>query len=298
MEYRDSADISGGDVITTGGGGGGGGGGGRIAVGGIGGIIIMILALFLGFNPMDVMGGGTAAPNTGSQAGAPLDQCKTGADVNTRRECRWKAYMASINNYWSDYYKGQSGYQGAQMVLFSGSVNTGCGQATSQVGPFYCPEDRRIYLDVDFTEQLLAQLGAKGGDAAEAYIVAHEFGHHIQNLTGVMAKVQSQGQQTGPSSPQVRLELQADCYAGAWFRNSTADPAGPIQKITQDDLNRVVDAAIAVGDDRIQEAQAGRISPESWTHGSSAQRKYWMSVGFKSGNPAQCDTFSTNNLGG
>ncbi len=296
MDYRDSADISGGNVVTTGGGGGG-GGGGRIAVGGIGGLIIMLLALFLGFDPTQVLGAGTA-PNTGSQAGAPLDQCKTGADIKVNRECRWKAYMASINNYWSGYYANQNGYQGAQMVLFSGSVSTACGQATSQVGPFYCPEDRKIYIDVDFTEQLLQQLGAKGGDPAEAYIVAHEFGHHIQNLTGVLPKVQSAGQQTGPSSPQVRLELQADCYAGVWFRNSVADPNGPIQKITQDDLNRVVDAAIAVGDDRIQQAQTGRIAPESWTHGSSAQRKYWMSVGFKSGNPAQCDTFSTNNLGG
>ena len=295
MEYRDSADISGGNVVTAGGRSGGGGSGGRIAVGGVGGIIILLLSLFFGFDPAAVLGGGTA-PNTGTQAGAPLDQCKTGADVNANRDCRCKAYMASINNYWSGAF--QSGYQPTQMVIFSGQVNTGCGAATSEVGPFYCPQDSKIYIDVDFTEQLLQQLGAKGGDAAEAYIVAHEFGHHIQNLTGIMSQVQSQGQQTGPSSPQVRLELQADCYAGVWFRNSTADPTGPIQKITQDDLNRVVDAAVAVGDDRIQESQAGRISPESWTHGSSAQRKYWMSVGFKSGNPNQCDTFSTNNLGG
>jgi predicted metalloprotease len=294
MDYRDSADISGGNVVTTGGGGRA-GGGGRIAVGGIGGIIIMILALFLGFDPMQVLGSGTS-PNTGAQPGSAMDQCKTGADIKANRECRWKAYMASIDTYWQGAFS--KGYQPTQMVIFSGQVNTGCGAATSQVGPFYCPQDGKMYLDVDFTEQLLKQLGAKGGDAAEAYIVAHEFGHHIQNLTGIMNQVQSQGQQTGPASPQVRLELQADCYAGVWFRNSTNDPNGPIQKITQDDLNRVVDAAIAVGDDRIQESQTGRISPESWTHGSSAQRKYWMSVGFKSGNPNQCDTFSTNNLGG
>ncbi len=294
MDYRDSADISGGAVTSAGGS--GGGAGGRIAIGGVGGIIIVILALLFGFNPADILGAGSGAPNTGGQAGSSLDECKTGADIEKNRDCRWKAYMVSIQNYWSGAF--QQGFQPTSMTTFSGQVSTACGAASSQVGPFYCPEDRKIYLDTDFTAQLLQQLGAKGGDAAEAYIVAHEYGHHIQNLTGVMAQVQSQGQQTGPSSPQVRLELQADCYAGAWFRNSTADPNGPIQSITQDDLNRVVDAAIAVGDDRIQESQTGRVSPESWTHGSSAQRKYWMSVGFKSGNPNSCDTFSTNNLGG
>ena len=144
---------------------------------------------------------------------------------------------------------------------------------------------------------MLPQLGAQGGDAAEAYVIAHEYGHHIQNLTGVMSQVQSQGRQTGPTSPQVRLELQADCYAGVWMRNATADPNSPISEITQEDIDRAVDAAIAVGDDRIQEMSTGEVSPESWTHGSSAQRKQWLARGFNTGDPNQCNTFSADALG-
>ncbi len=284
MEYRDNADISSGQVNRAGGG--GGGGGGRIAVGGGAGIILLILALLFGFDPTGILGGQTGTTDQGS---APVTDCTRGSDVAKNRECRWNAYMSSITNYWAGTLKN---FQGTSLTVFSNQIATGCGQATSQVGPFYCPADSTIYIDTDFVNQLLQTLGAKGGDAAEAYIVAHEYGHHIQNLLGTMDKVQAAGQQTGPNSPQVRLELQADCYAGVWFRHSTDDPNGVIKSITQDDLNRVVDAAVAVGDDRIQESQTGRISPESWTHGSSAQRKGWMSRGFKTGDPQQCDTFT------
>jgi len=189
--------------------------------------------------------------------------------------------MASIGAYWSG---ALTGFTASSMTTFSGQVPTGCGSASSSVGPFYCPVDKIIYIDTDYTATLLAQLGAKGGDAAEGYIVAHEYGHHIQNLTGVMAKAQS-STQTGAGSASVRLELQADCYAGVWFRHSTDDPNGVIKSVTQDDLNRIVDAAIAVGDDAIQKAQTGSVNRESWTHGSSAQRKNWVSIGFKTGDP-------------
>ncbi len=290
MEYRDSADISGAQVTRAGG---GGGGGGRMAVGGIGGLILLVLGLIFGFNPSSIMGADPgAAPQP--QAGNPVTECTRGSDVAKNRDCRWQAYMSSIGGYWSGALRD---FRPAPLVIFSQQVSTGCGAASSEVGPFYCPADEKIYLDTEFTAQLLRQLGARGGDAAEAYIIAHEYGHHIQNLTGTMAQVQAAGQQTGPSSPQVRLELQADCYAGVWFKHSTEDPNGAIKAVSQDDLNRIVDAAKAVGDDRIQQSSSGRVSPESWTHGSAAQRKYWVAKGFNTGDPRQCDTFSTNQLG-
>ena len=290
MGYRDSADISGASVNRAGGAGRG-SVGGRLAVGGGGSIIVLILALIFGFDPSGLLGGSTGTGDT--QAANPVTQCTRGSDVAKNRECRWNAYMAWIGAYWSG---ALTGFTASSMTTFSGQVPTGCGSASSSVGPFYCPVDKIIYIDTDYTATLLAQLGAKGGDAAEGYIVAHEYGHHIQNLTGVMAKAQS-STQTGAGSASVRLELQADCYAGVWFRHSTDDPNGVIKSVTQDDLNRIVDAAIAVGDDAIQKAQTGSVNRESWTHGSSAQRKNWVSIGFKTGDPNKCDTFSATNLG-
>ena len=290
MEYRDSADISGASVHRAGGTSRG-STGGRLAVGGGGTIIVLILALIFGFDPAGLLGGSTGSGDT--QAANPVVECTRGSDVAKNRECRWNAYMASIGAYWSG---ALTGFKATSMTVFSGQVTTGCGAATSSVGPFYCPVDQVIYIDTDYTATLLAQLGAKGGDAAEGYIVAHEYGHHIQNLTGVMAKAQS-STQTGAGSASVRLELQADCYAGVWFRHSTDDPNGVIKSVTQDDLNRIIDAAIAVGDDAIQKAQTGSVNQESWTHGSSAQRKNWTSIGFKTGNPNKCDTFSATSLG-
>ncbi|HET7725451.1 MAG TPA: neutral zinc metallopeptidase [Propionibacteriaceae bacterium] len=289
MEYRDNADISGGSVNRAGGGGLG-STGGRLAVGGGGGLIILILALIFGFDPSGLLGGGTGTDQ--APPANPVTQCTRGSDVAKNRECRWNAYMASIGSYWSGTLRG---FKATSMTTFSGQVSTGCGAASSSVGPFYCPVDQVIYIDTDYTQTLLNQLGARGGDAAEAYIVAHEYGHHIQNLTGVMAKAQS-SQQTGAGSPSVRLELQADCYAGVWFRHATDDPNDVI-KSNPDDLSRIVDAAVSVGDDAIQKAQTGSVNQESWTHGSSAQRKNWMSIGYSSGDPTKCDTFSATNLG-
>ena len=269
----------------------GGGRGTTIALGGGAGIIVMILALVFGFDPGALLGGGTSTTTAGENQFA---DCKTGADIEKNRECRFVAYTNSIQAYWSSVY---SGYQPTKTQIFTGQIPTACGTATSQVGPFYCPADKTVYLDTGFFDQMLeGQLGALGGDAAEAYVIAHEYGHHISNLTGSLAKVQAAGQQTGPKSPQVRLELQADCYAGTWLANATQDPNSPIAAITQDDLNRAVDAALAVGDDRIQQQTTGRVDRESWTHGSSAQRKYWMAVGFNSGDPSKCDTFAEGAL--
>ncbi|NNG18319.1 hypothetical protein HJ590_01785 [Naumannella sp. ID2617S] len=284
MQYNDNAQLDPGQVS------GGGGGGGRIAVGGGIGvtIILFLLSQLLGVD-LTGLAGGSSQPQEDPNQPNPYANCRSGADVRTNRECRWVAYTNSIQGYWSQTLQG---YQMTQTKIFTGQINTACGAASSAVGPFYCPADRFVYLDTGFFDQLTQQLGAKGGDAAEAYVIAHEYGHHISNQIGTMEQAQAAGNQTGPDSPQVRLELQADCFAGVWLKNSTADPNSPIAQITNDDLARAVDAAIAVGDDRIQQRTQGRVDRESWTHGSSAQRKKWLSTGYNSGNPNTCDTFA------
>jgi uncharacterized protein len=273
--------------------GGRGGKRGKIAIGGGAGLLIALIALFLGINPGDVLGGGQLTdPGTGSES-TPFAQCTRGADINANRECRFVAYTNSIQEYWSQTVQG---YQEIQVQTFQGQVATACGAASSAVGPFYCPGDTTVYLDLGFFDQLTGQLGAQGGDAAEAYVFAHEFGHHIQNLTGTMARVQRSGQTSGPKSPAVRLELQADCYAGVWFRNATEDPESPISEVSTEDLNRAIDAAAAVGDDRIQKRMQGQVLPESWTHGSAASRQQWLIRGFETGDPNRCSTFAAGAL--
>ena len=273
--------------------GGGGGNRGKIAIGGGAGLLIAVLALLFGINPGDIIGG-TQEADPGSSGGpTPFAQCTRGSDINTDRDCRFVAYTNSIQDYWNE---ALQGYRVITVETFEGQVSTACGTASSAVGPFYCPADTSVYLDLGFFDQLTGELGAQGGDAAEAYVLAHEFGHHVQNLVGTMAQVQGGSQGTGPKSPQVRLELQADCYAGVWFRQATEDPESPIKEVTADDLNRAVDAAAAVGDDRIQEKMQGQVSPESWTHGSAANRQKWLSQGFRSGDPNTCDTFAAGAL--
>jgi predicted metalloprotease len=273
--------------------GGRGGNGGKIAIGGGAGLIIAVLALLFGINPGDILGGGQQ-PGSGSTADStPFAQCTKGSDINKDRNCRFVAYTNSIQAYWGTVVKN---YQVIKVDTFTGQVSTACGTASSAVGPFYCPPDTTVYLDLGFFDQLTGDLGAQGGDAAEAYVLAHEFGHHVQNLVGTMAKVQGSDQGTGPKSAQVRLELQADCYAGVWFKHATQDPNSPITDVTQDDLNRALDAAAAVGDDRIQQKTQGQVSPETWTHGSAANRQKWLSQGFRTGDPKQCDTFAAGAL--
>ena len=273
--------------------GGGGGNRGKIAIGGGAGLLIAVLALLFGVNPGDILGGTQQADPGSSGGSTPFAQCTRGSDINTDRDCRFVAYTNSIQDYWNE---ALQGYRVITVETFEGPVSTACGTASSAVGPFYCPADTSVYLDLGFFDQLTGELGAQGGDAAEAYVLAHEFGHHVQNLVGTMAQVQGGSQGTGPKSPQVRLELQADCYAGVWFRQATEDPESPIKEVTADDLNRAVDAAAAVGDDRIQEKMQGQVSPESWTHGSAANRQKWLSQGFRSGDPNTCDTFAPGAL--
>ena len=288
MQYNENARLDPSQM----GSGGGSKRGGTMAIGGGVGIIAIILAMVFGINPSSILGDTSGAEQAQTSTNE-WSKCKTGADIATDRDCRFVAYTNSIQSYWKQVY---AGYEVTQTKLFSGQQATGCGTATSAVGPFYCPVDKVVYLDASFFDQMLeGQLGAAGGDAAEAYVIAHEYGHHISNLTGVLSQVQSAGlSQTGSKSGQVRLELQADCYAGAWLANATKDPNSPIKAITQDDLSRAVDAALAVGDDRIQMASTGTVSPESWTHGSSQMRKYWLAQGFNSGDPSKCNTFAAD----
>jgi len=283
VRYKDQANLDPSQV------GGGGGNRGKIAVGGGAGVLIAIVALFLGINPGDILGGGQLTDSgTGSDT-TPFAQCTRGSDINSNRDCRFVAYTNSIQDYWGETLQG---YQQIKVQTFQGQVATACGTASSAVGPFYCPADTTVYLDLGFFDQLTGQLGAQGGDAAEAYVLAHEFGHHVQNLVGTMAKVQGGGQGTGPTSPGVRLELQADCYAGVWFRHATEDPQSPISEVSRHDLSRAIDAAAAVGDDRIQKRTQGQVTPETWTHGSAANRQKWLARGFETGDPDQCNTFA------
>lgn len=292
MEYRENVPL---DQSRVRYGGGGGGGGRRIAVGGgVGGIVVLLLMLFLGGDVGSLLGGGDEPQQ---QNAVTQPDCDNTSDLESRPECRWTAFENALTDYWSGAFT--SGFEPpAGMQLFSGQVATACGTGTSEMGPFYCPGDTTIYLDEEFTAQLLAQLGTERSDVAELYIVAHEYGHHISNLTGQMAEARRSGNDTGPKSAQVRLELQADCYAGVFFANTIKDPSSPIESVTQDDLDRIVAAARAVGDDHIQQQSTGRVVPESWTHGSSQMRQYWTAIGFQSGNPNSCDTFSTDELGG
>jgi predicted metalloprotease len=287
VKYNDQAQLDPSQM-----GGGGRSNTGKIALGGGGGLLVLVLALLFGLNPGDLLGSGQDPTQPGGSS-TQFAQCRKGSDVQKNRDCRFVAYTNSIQAYWPS---AVDNYQKIQVDTFTGSISTACGQATSAVGPFYCSGDTTVYLDLGFFDQLTGDLGAKGGDAAEAYVLAHEFGHHIQDLTGTMRSVQSQGQQTGAKSGSVWLELQADCYAGVWFKHATSDPDGPIAEVSPADLDRAVDAAAAVGDDRIQKKMRGQVSPETFTHGTAAQRQKWLTQGFNTGDPKRCNTFAKDAL--
>ena len=272
-------------------GGGGGSGGGLPMGGGIGGIIVLVIVIVAIAYLSGGLGG--AAPS-GNLENGPLSttlqqECQTGADANARQDCRIVGYVNSIQAYWTTALPqlGRS-YEMSQTTLFTDFVDTGCGQATSQTGPFYCPADQNIYLDLGFFNVLEQNYGGSSAPLAQAYVVAHEYGHHVQDLLGVISR--SQDGTTGPTSSAVRVELQADCYAGVWAGNAVN--TGYIEPLGESEIAAALESARAVGDDRIQAQSGGGINPESFTHGTSDQRAKWFSTGYREANPEACDTFS------
>jgi uncharacterized protein len=276
----------------------GGGGMGPIAIGGgLGGLLIVLVALFLGADPSSVINQQQLSTKDYSAPGFDLNQCKTGADANKYVQCRVVATGNSVDAVWHQL---MQGYTRPHVQLFSGQVNTGCGVATSAVGPFYCPLDQTAYFDTDFFQVLVTQFGSSGGPLAQEYVVAHEYGHHVQNLQGILGRAQQGAQGAGGNG--VRTELQADCYAGIWAhyastvkQESTGVPY--LQPLSDKDIQDALSAAASVGDDRIQKASTGHINPESWSHGSSAERQHWFTVGYQTGDPNKCDTFAAPDLG-
>lgn len=253
--------------------------------GGVIGIIVLLAFLFLGggggLGDLGALSGQAVGPGTASTE--LQTECRTGADANEREDCRIVGVINSVQAYWQ---RALRGYEPTRTRFFDGVIQTECGAASPAVGPFYCPRDRFVYIDLGFFDQLESQLGARGGPLAEAYILAHEYGHHVQSLTGVL---QNADRDTGPQGGQVRVELQADCYAGLWVGNAL--DTGFIEELTRQDVADALDAAEAVGDDRIQDRAQGRVTPESWTHGSSEQRQSWFVRGIEASGPQTCDTF-------
>lgn len=254
------------------------------AGGGIGGLIIVVV-LFLLFSGVLGGGGGGLGGLAGLQPGA----AQPGGTLNPQSDTdQFLAYVVSdIQDFWATTFS-ESGrdYPETKLVLFDQATNSACGAASAATGPFYCPADQKVYLDLGFFDELESRFGAQGGDFAIAYVVAHEFGHHIQTVLGISESVQQQaaadpGRRNDLS---VRQELQADCLAGVWAHSAASD-------LEAGDIQEALSAASAVGDDRIQEATTGRIDKESWTHGSADQRTSWFTTGYRSGNVADCDTF-------
>lgn len=254
--------------------------------GGLIGVIALVFTLLTGgqgtsFNPNVYEGNG--------QRSDLAAECRTGADANRSEDCRIVGVVNSVQAFWSSKL---SGYEQVPTVFFTGGTQTGCGAATSEVGPFYCPSDATVYIDLSFYDELRTRFGATGGPFAEAYVIAHEYGHHVEDQLGILGRASSGA--TGASSASVRLELMADCLAGVWAKGATS--TGFIEDLTQQDIEDGLNAAAAVGDDRIQQRVQGRVDKESWTHGSAAQRDRWFMNGYQGGTIDSCNTMNARSL--
>ena len=265
-----------------------GGRGGLVAGGGVGTVVLVGLYLLLGGNPSDLASLLGAGGQGGRDAGDyNLEHCRTIEDANEYDDCRMVATAETIDEVWANQLPTQAGlsYSEPGLHLFRSSVNTGCGAASSSTGPFYCPADQTVYLDVSFFEQL-ASLGGSAGPLAQMYIEAHEFGHHIQNLEDTLGL--SDYRNPGADSNAVKIELQADCYGGVWAHY--ADDSEEIEAFSEEQLNQAIETAGAVGDDNIQRRSGGSVNPEGFTHGTSQERKEAFLRGYETGTMASCDT--------
>ena len=252
-----------------------------VAGGGIGSIILVLAALFFGFDPSVILQGDAPAPTTQTPAASPGQD--DGRDFVA-------VVLADTEDTWAELFRRMNReYQNPRLVLFRGSVQSACGMAGSAVGPFYCPGDHKVYLDLDFFRDLRTRFKAPG-DFAQAYVIAHEVGHHVQSLLGISEKVaasRQRGDRTVANALSVRQELQADCFAGVWAHHANRTR----QVLEQGDLEEALGAAAAIGDDRLT---GGRVSPESFTHGTSQQRAQWLRQGLQTGDINSCDTFRSN----
>ena len=285
--------------------GGGGGGRGPVLAGG-GGVVGLIIALVLIFsgNGDLLTGGGESGGQQSTAAGDDrlAEKCRTGADAAKDRECLMVLGENSLHDYWSDQPDlardlddaGQDFRGPAQVVVYQGQTQSQCGTASNQIGPFYCPLDEKIFIDTDFFDIMEQQLGAEDGTLAELYVLAHEYGHHIQNVYGVLEE--SQKDPKGADSGAVRVELMADCFAGMWIRaaTTTTDAQGEplLTEVSREDITNAMGAAKSVGDDEIQKKSGGGVDPEGWTHGSAKARQAWLLRGMDADSVSRCDTFA------
>jgi predicted metalloprotease len=264
---------------------------GGMAIGGLGGvglIVFLIVTLLGGGSGLDQVMDQLVPAGPPQQSGVQPEEFQGEDDYQVFTE----TVLGSTDEVWTEVFASSDlQYALPTLVLFRGSTQSACGGASSAVGPHYCPLDETIYLDETFFDELTTRLGAEGGDVAEAYVIAHEVGHHVQKRLGLMEQVQAAQQQAGSQAEandlSVRLELQADCFAGIW-----AYSIRDLGVFLPGEINEAIDAAAAVGDDRIQQAVQGQVNPESWTHGSAEQRVQWFTTGFETGDPTACDTFA------
>ncbi len=303
MSFNDNVTLDTSQVRS--GGGGGGAPGGMVVGGGVVGIIITILAMIFGINPGDITGSSTQPESGqvqpgGEQDSAAFAQCQTGADANENVECRVIGTVNSVQAFWQgELPRFGKEWQPTQTVLYRGQTQSACGTASNQVGPFYCPLDKTVYIDASFFQLLEEQFGSSAGPLAQEYVVAHEYGHALQDQLGLLGRAQQGG--AGPESGGVRIELMADCLGGVWAKHASTvedeDTGQPfLEPLTEQDIKDALSAAASVGDDTIQQKTQGRVSPENWTHGSAEARQRWFLQGYKTGDLNQCDTFAVDSV--